>query len=74
VDAIPIPSHIRHRRSRHSLALDAESLMWRLWIILPVFLVAALFLRFGMNPNPWAVAAGVTLGFFFPLPAPMGPR
>jgi hypothetical protein len=39
-------------------------MMWRLWIILPVFLVAALFLRFDMHPNPWAVTAVVTLGFF----------
>jgi hypothetical protein len=88
VDAIPIPSHVRHRGGRHLLTLDAEPccarrrdglrrlagdavgwadavMMWRLWIILPVFLVAALFLRFDMHPNPWAVTAAVTLGFFF---------
>jgi hypothetical protein len=39
--------------------------MWRLWIVLPVFLVAALFWHFDRHSNPWAIAAGVTLGCFF---------
>jgi hypothetical protein len=39
--------------------------MWRLWVIFPILLLVALFYRFDMRPNPWAVCFVVLLAFYF---------